>query len=55
MLSSEELEQLLEIEDRCAKALELQDWRAMHPDKDIPDDELIPFSEPNEEEPDETE
>ena len=52
MLSRDELEQLLEMEDRCAKYLELQDWKAMHPDPDIPEEELIPFSEPNEEEPD---
>lgn len=50
MPDKEELERLLEMEDRCARALELQDWRAMHPDPDIPEDELIPFSEANDSE-----
>ena len=54
MLDREELEQLLEMEDRCAKYLELQDWKVMHPDPDIPEEELIPFSDPNEEADDET-
>lgn len=49
MPDKEELERLLETDAWCTQRLELQDWRAMHPDPDIPEDELIPFSEPNEE------